>query len=301
MNDLKKNFDRVLPIIQELLKNDVDKAGNIPKPGPKPKFSDVEVITLSLVSDSLLIDSEHYLFKKLHGEYTSDFPNLIERSVYNKRRRFLAPLMNKVRQILVHQLVPFEDTFVLDSMPIEICKFARAKRVKVCKEHEYTAPAYGYCAAQNQTYYGYKLHGVCTLEGVVTDFDLSKANVADIHYLEDIRYQYHSCTLLGDKAYLNDELQTELFETNRIFLNTPMRANRKQFKKQPAVFRRVRKRIETIFSQLCDQFMIRRNYAKTFHGLASRILSKITAFTLLQYINKFISGRPLNHVKHALI
>ncbi|MBN4081316.1 transposase, partial [Caldithrix abyssi] len=72
-------------------------------------------------------------------------------------------------------------------------------------------------------------------------------------------------------------------------------------KKQPAVFRKVRKRIETIFSQLCDQFMIRRNYAKTFQGLATRILSKITAFTLLQYFNKFITNRPLNHVKHALI
>ncbi|MBC8401462.1 MAG: IS982 family transposase, partial [Candidatus Marinimicrobia bacterium] len=48
-------------------------------------------------------------------------------------------------------------------------------------------------------------------------------------------------------------------------------------------------------------FMIRRNYAKTFIGFATRILSKITAFTLLQYINKFITGRPLNHVKHALI
>lgn len=116
MHDLKKNFDRVLSIVQELLINDVYKVGNTPKPGLKPKFSDVEVITLSLVSDSLLMDSEHYLFKKLHSENTADFPNLIERSVYNKRRRFLTPLMNKVRQMQVHQLVPFEDTFVLDSL-----------------------------------------------------------------------------------------------------------------------------------------------------------------------------------------
>ena len=182
MHNLKKNFAIVLPIIQELLANDVDKTGNVPRPGPSPKFSDVEVITLSLISDSLLIDSENYLFKKLHGEYKSEFPNLIERSVYNKRRRYLDALTNKVRQNMVHKLVYYEDTFVLDSMPIEICKFARAKRVSICKEHEQTAPDYGYCAAQGQTYYGYKLHGVCTVGGVVTDFDLSKASVADIHY-----------------------------------------------------------------------------------------------------------------------
>lgn len=300
MHNLRQNFDIVLPIVQELLENDVNEDGNVPKPGPKPKFSDCEVITLSLVSDSLLIDSEHYLFQKLHRKHKAEFPNLIERSVYNKRRRLLAPLMDTVRKKLVHKLVPWEDTFVLDSMPVEVCKFSRAKRVKVCKEREETAPAYGYCAAQKQTFYGYKLHSVCSLDGVVTDFDLSKGNVADIHYLSDIRDRYHSCTLLGDKAYLSDALQTELFEQDRLLLNTPMRANQSRFKKQPAVFRKVRKRIETIFSQLCDQFMIRRNYAKSFQGLASRILSKITAFTFLQYINKFITGRPLNHVKHAL-
>jgi len=88
---------------------------------------------------------------------------------------------------------------------MEVCKFARANRVKVCKEQEETAPAFGYCADKNQTYYGYKLHGVCSLDGVVTDFDLSKANVAAI------RDRYHACPLLGDKAYLSAELQTECF------------------------------------------------------------------------------------------
>ncbi|MFQ6608790.1 MAG: hypothetical protein ACE5EE_09670 [Fidelibacterota bacterium] len=49
----------------------------------------------------------------------------------------------------------------------------------------------------------------CALEGVVTDLDLSKTHVADIHYFENIRDQYHSCKLLGDKVYTSDELQTE--------------------------------------------------------------------------------------------
>jgi len=35
--------------------------------------------------------------------------------------------------------------------------------------------------------------------------------------------------------------------------------------KKPAnIFKKKKKRIETLFSQLCSQFMIRRNYAKTF-------------------------------------
>ena len=42
-------------------------------------------------------------------------------------------------------------------------------------------------------------------------------------------------------------------------------------------FAKARKRIETDFSQLCDQFMIIRNYAKDTIGLFTRIIGKISA------------------------
>jgi len=122
---------------------------------------------------------------------------------------------------------------------------------------------------------------------------------SDIQYLRDIEPLYANCKLIGDKAYLDAEYQLELFQTRGIQLETPMRTNQKDYQKQPFIFRRVRKRIETIFSQFVDQFLIRRNYAKTFLGLSTRILAKITTFTLLQFINH-LNNKPLNHVKHAL-
>ncbi|NMA67580.1 MAG: transposase, partial [Clostridiaceae bacterium] len=65
------------------------------------------------------------------------------------------------------------------------------------------------------------------------------------------------------------------------------------------VFRKARKRIETLFSQLCDQFMIRRNYAKSFDGFKNRILSKIMALTVIQLINKQ-KNRNINNLKIAI-
>lgn len=88
-----------------------------------------------------------------------------------------------------------------------------------------------------------------------------------------------------------------LFETRQIKLEVPMRKNQLNFKKQPFIFRKTRKRIETLFSQLCDQFMIRRNYAKSFDGFKTRILSKITALTMIQFINKFSFNRNINNLK----
>lgn len=75
-----------------------------------------------------------------------------------------------------------------------------------------------------------------------------------------------------------------------------MRANQDGYTTQPYLLRKTRKRIETLFSQLCDQFMIRRNYVKSFDGYKNRVLSKITALTLIQMINKLLN-RNINNIK----
>ncbi len=76
-----------------------------------------------------------------------------------------------------------------------------------------------------------------------------------------------------------------------------MRNNQRKFRKYPYIFRKARKRIETFFSQLCDQFTIRRNYAKSFAGFRTRVISKITALTTIQYLNKFTLDRKVNNLK----
>ena len=130
--------------------------------------------------------------------------------------------------------------------------------------------------------------------------DITKASVHDVGFLNDIKYgNINNATLLADSGYLSEPYQTDLFESVQIKLKTPMRSNQKEFKPYPFIFKKCRKRIETIFSQLCDQFMLKRNYAKTFKGLATRIIAKLAGLTILQYINK-TNNKPINNIKHAL-
>lgn len=63
---------------------------------------------------------------------------------------------------------------------------------------------------------------------------------------------------------------------------------------------KARKVIETVFSRLEDQFLMKRNYAKSFLGYHTRMTSKIAAHTMLQYLNS-LADRPLNRIKHALV
>ena len=150
-----------------------------------------------------------------------------------------------------------------------------------------------------EIYYGFKLHAVCGLSGVIHSYDLSPANVHDIHFLKDVKFQFHDCCILGDRAYLSAELQQDLFSSVGIKLEVPYRLNMKNWRPTFKPYAKARKRIETNFSQLCDHFMLFRNYAKQTPGLFTRIIGKISAFTVLQYIN-YVNNRPIGRVKYAL-
>jgi hypothetical protein len=264
----------------------------------KPKLGNLELIGMNLTAEFMGIHSECQLFRDIKTTYLA---SLIERSVYNRRKRNLFNQIEKVRQLLAKDFNEFEDAFIIDSMPLEICKNARATRSKICREVDYALPSRGYCAAQKSYYFGYKLHGICSLSGVIQSLDITPASVHDIHMLKDVKITYSNCTLLGDMGYLSADIQLNLFETAQIKLQTPMRKNQAHYLQQPYVFKKGRKRIETLFSQMCDQFRIRENFAKTFDGFKTRILSKITAITLIQHLNKFVFNRPINNLKINLV
>lgn len=294
MTNIVKNYFRVLEVISSL-SYDLEFKSNV---GRRAKMSDLEVVALSLTAEFMSIDSENSLFKQIDS---NSIPNLIERSQFNKRRRKLFLFSEEIRTKLASFFLDFEDYFIVDSMPLEICKFSRHNRVKICKDEFETAPSKGFCASQNNWFFGYKLHGVCSVSGVFHSLDITKAEVHDVHFLKNIKQQMSDCLVLGDRGYLSETIQLDLFQTVNIKLETPKRSNQKDYKPQAYIFRKSRKRIETLFSQLCDQFLIRRNYAKTFDGFKTRILAKITALTLIQYINKFIFDRPINNIKNQLI
>ena len=145
----------------------VNAQGNIPRRGVVPRFSDLEIVSLSITSEAMGIDSECLLFAKLN-EYRNEMPNLISCRQYNDRRKQTGKLCDNVRKRIAMTIDGAEDYFCIDSRPIEVCRLSRSKRCKMGKDEYRTALAYGYCASQGTHYYGYKLHAVCGLSDVIT-------------------------------------------------------------------------------------------------------------------------------------
>lgn len=76
-----------------------------------------------------------------------------------------------------------------------------------------------------------------------------------------------------------------------------MRSNALNPTRFSSLKRRKRKRVETLISQIDGQFSMNVNYAKTFGGLTTGIISKVAALTIIQYLNLFAFKRNINNIK----
>lgn len=136
MDNFKVNYDKILEVLKGL---GFESESFLPQIR-KPKLSDLGIIALTFTAEYMGIDSEHQLFRML----PADFHLLIERSVYNRRKRQLFFYLETVRQKLAVRLGQGETCLIVDSMPLEVCKLARSGRSKICKETDYAQPNIGY-------------------------------------------------------------------------------------------------------------------------------------------------------------
>lgn len=306
MHDLKAIYDKVETIISTVSDDYFEFGGNhrfYPNP---PKLTDLQVICLSVTSECCQIDSENLLWSKLKTDYSKMFEVLPHRTRFNARRKRLTTLLSECLSSLSDQIseVLADKELIVDSMPIPTCKMSRQHRSKACRRGDLDEiiAKKSYNVAMGGWYIGYKLHLITSKSGVYRDHMVTSANVHDIHYLKSIdRRDAHlrGQELLGDRGYLSGPVQLRLFEDLEVPLSIPYKSNQKDFKVYDYDKKIMRKTIETVFSQYCDEFKMKQNYAKRFEGFYTRIVTKLLAKTVKQKIN-LDSNKPINQTKHAL-
>lgn len=299
MHNLYSKMAHIEALCKSVFASRLNAEGNFRRYSNLPKMPDCQVIALSLAATLEGIHSENSLFSKIKNEQIMPCRLLPTRQRFNQRAKRLRDWCDELACHLSDSMTESDETLIVDSTPLPICRLARAGWIRICQENPLLLPAKGYSAIDKAYYLGYKLHLCCTQRGVVNNFFLSPANESDIKNLNDLS----SCiqagsTLLGDKGYISRSIQLHLFEERKIALHTPPRKNQRTPSSWIPKMSRKRRRIETLFSQMLDQFRLRLNYAKTSLALASRISYKICALTLAQFDN-FLNKRPLCQIKNA--
>lgn len=248
------------------------------------KLSDSEIITISICGELAGIDSENAWFSFVKKNYRHLFPNLCSRSRFNRTRRALLQTTDLLRQKLISAFnLPFSKYFVVDSFPLAVCKFGRARYCRAFRSH---GADYGKCPSKKETYFGYKVHAMITLEGYITAFEITPASTDDREGLRDIVENQSGLVVLGDKGYVGENFTQELKEQG-ICLMALKRSNSKADwpKSVRQLIFKLRRRVETVFSQLSEQLNAERVLAKSFQGLCTRLLNKVLAYNLCVVLN----------------
>jgi hypothetical protein len=84
-----------------------------------------------------------------------------------------------------------------------------------------------------------------------------------VHDIKVAEAFIHDCNLLGDKVFFSEPVQFSLFESFKVKLKTPKKRNMKTLSGWNKGDARTRKMVETVFSQLEDHFLMKRNYGKS--------------------------------------
>lgn len=112
----------------------------------------------------------------------------------------------------------------------------------------------------------------------------------------------HEIIVLGDKGYIGDQLAQDLATYQNIELLELKRNNSKN--PYPKTLRncisRYRRRIETSFAQLADQFHINEVLANSLDGLKSRIQSKILGHDISYFMNKCLGNEATGQIEHLI-
>lgn len=264
------------------------------------KMSDSEIITLSICGELAGIDSENAWYSFVKRNYRHLFPRLCSRTRFNRTRRALLQVTELLRQKLTHSFpIPTSRYFVMDSFPLPVCKFGRAR---YCRSFRVDGANYGKCPSKKETYFGFKVHALITIEGYITAFEITPASVDDREGLRDFAENHLCLTVLGDKGYTGEQLWEDMQEKGICLMSLKPSNHKNNWPKEVRqVIFRFRRRVETVFSQLSEQLNAEKVLAKSFRGLCTRLQNKILGHNLCMAFNSiFREPCDIGKIKHLI-
>ena len=303
INDLtcKDFFTLIFVIVDDIYKKVVPESVKNRRNIDKLKISDSKIITIAICGEMLGCDSEKSWFSFVKKNNYDLFLNLCDRTRFNRLRRKLLQTVNLIFINLISEFLEndIKNIFIADSFPLEVCKFGRAK---FCKSFHEDNASYGKCPSKKQTYFGYKISVLVTASGFVKNFYVTPANVDDRSALLDmIDDSQESSIIIADKGYAGQKIEEELKEKGHILLALQKKKSKQEFdtEMRQLIFK-IRRRIETTFSQLTCQFNIETVLAKVINGLHTRLITKFLAFNLCLFINKLFGIKNITRIKQLV-
>src|SRR5215212_157790 len=260
--------------------------------GFAPALSDAEVITLEICGEYFKLNTDQDIFDYFRAHYRAWFPNLTERSLFVRQAANLWQVKAAIQQRLTVVSGQAADPVqVIDTLPLPVCGYTRAKRDRCFKGDA----DYGYCAAKELHYYGFKLGLRIARSGMITYYPLLPARRHDINALDDLVDGFAGL-VPADKGFIDGVRQALLEERQGVLVVTPARKGMAA-RYHPHVLKackRIRKCVETVGSQLTERFAVARIRVHDLWHYQQRLIRKILAHTVVVFLNLQLGRPPLD-------
>jgi hypothetical protein len=250
---------------------------------PQVQMSTAEVMTTALVAAWFFAGNLRLACGFLkEGGY---IPRMLSESRFNRRLHHLRQAVWQGVFAALTAACPHA-TYVVDSYPLRVCQKARALRRRLYADPNAGRagdPYRGYCAAQEEWFYGLKAHVVIAANGRPVQVLLLCGCSADLTGLKEMALSLpNGAVLYADKAYNDYGYEQHLQDTQNLTLLPLRKSNSKRPHPVEVTeqIRRVRKRIETTFSQIHAK-LARRIAAVTEAGFESKVMALFVAYAIL--------------------
>jgi len=260
--------------------------------GFAPALTDEEVITIEICGEYFKLGTDEDLFAHFRAHYQNWFPQLRDRTLFVRQAANLwqvtALLQQRLTQVSGQAADPVQ---VIDTLPLPVCTYTRAPRDRCFKP----AADYGYCAAKDLHYYGFKLGLRVARSGMIIHYPLLPARPHDVQLTDELLTAFAGVAP-ADKGFIDAVRQALLAERHGVTLVTPPR-KRMQAAFAPAVLKvcaRWRKRVETVGSHLTDRFGVARIRVRDLWHYQHRLIRKILAHTVGVFLNLQLGRKPLD-------
>ena len=264
--------------------------------GFAPALSDEEVITMEICGEYFKLSTDKDLFNYFKAHYQDWFPALTERTLFVRQ----AANLWQFKALIQQQIARFsEQSFaavqVIDTLPLPVCQWVRGVRDKCFR----AAADYGYCAAKELHYYGFKLGLRVSRLGMITSAVLLPARPHDVNFTEELVSGFGK-TVLGDKGFLDQFRQELLLDRYGTRLIVPKRSNMKEPEENPLdkitskSCQKIRKVVETVNSHLTERLNIAKIRVHDMWHFQSRLIRKILTHTVAVFLNLQLNRKPLD-------
>ena len=120
----------------------------------------------------------------------------------------------------------WDEQCVVDSLPIPMVQFHLAPQSR--GDWPAHGANYGRVSSKKMTIFGFKLHMLITIGGLILDFELAPASVGDLAIGRERLQEHHNRIVIGDTACVSAPVADELWQNNRIRLLTKPRSNQRK-------------------------------------------------------------------------